>query len=192
MKYPELGRVKTRLAKGVGENKALGLYQYLVNRTLQIASNGKWSVQLHWAQSMEAYPGFEKYPHVVQEGDTLGERMARSLEMALEEHDSAVLIGSDIPGIQQNILQKAFETLEQNDLVFGPAKDGGYYLVGAKSRHPELFDLKAWSHDKVLQDSLDIAQSSGLSYGLVDTLSDLDTIDDLQHYPELLNMAGMK
>lgn len=191
LKYPQIGRVKTRLAKSIGDEKALAIYRHLVAHTLEVAALGEWNVQLHWAQEMDAYPGFETYDYTVQKGDDLGARMSHSIALGLESHDQAVLIGSDIPGIHEDILAEAFDQLLTKDLVFGPAEDGGYYLVGARKHVPEVFNLEEWSHPKVLEQSMKRAQAEGCSLGLVDRLSDLDTVEDLKKLHDLQKLFNI-
>ena len=96
-----------------------------------------------------------------------------------------VIIGSDIPDITTNIMQKAFEALNQNDLVLGPAADGGYYLIGVHRKtfrhwNPQLFSDISWGTDRVLPQTLGIAQKLGLNYSLLDTLRDVDRPEDLE------------
>jgi len=191
LKYPQLGRVKTRLAKGIGEEKALAIYQHLVAHTLEVAALGDWDVQLHWAQPMASYPGFEGYDYSLQKGDDLGSRMAGSMAKGLRHYDRVVLIGSDIPGIHEDIIEDAFEQLSRYDIVFGPAADGGYYLVGLSQYLPEVFQLREWSHPEVLAQSIELAKANGSTWALVDTLSDLDTEEDLKKLHKLQKLFNI-
>lgn len=188
LKYPEKGRVKTRLAESIGDNQALQLYKYLVNQSISQANQGAWDLQLHWAQGLTGYPGYEQFQYSVQHGADLGQRMHNSIKSGLESYDQVLLVGSDIAGISAETFGKAFKALNNYDLVLGPANDGGYYLIGMKEAYPELFNLKEWSHSLVLNQTLEKSRGLNLSHLLVETLTDIDTIDDLKAHPELLKM----
>jgi rSAM/selenodomain-associated transferase 2/rSAM/selenodomain-associated transferase 1 len=118
------------------------------------------------------------------DGD-IGRRMMAALSEAFQEgYESVVIIGSDVPDITSDILQQAFKKLQNNDLVLGPAADGGYYLIGMQmaawdSADPELFEDINWGTGEVLSQSLEKAKKRGLSYGLLDTLKDVDRPEDL-------------
>jgi rSAM/selenodomain-associated transferase 1 len=116
-----------------------------------------------------------------QEGADIGERMSNALEKILElGYSAAVLVGADIWGIECGDFKDAFGLLENKDVVFGPARDGGYYLVGLKIPHPELFRLAEWSHDRVLSDSLEICKRENFTVGLIRKLKDIDYAADLE------------
>lgn len=185
LKQPVLGKVKTRLAKTVGDTEALRIYKKLVDRTLREMDNGLWSLTLHWAYHQETPSELASYPHVFQQGAHLGARMQHSIAHEMKNFDHVVLIGADIPTITKEIVQKAFELLTTNDLVFGPAKDGGYYLVGMRKPCFEVFENDYWSHPDVLGNALSVAKTKGYSVGLVNQLRDLDDASDLEYFPHL-------
>jgi hypothetical protein len=91
-----------------------------------------------------------------------------------------VLIGTDCLELNEAILEEAFSTLEHSDAVIGPAKDGGFYLIGLKRGVPELFSGRKWSTPQVLQETTDILRHLDISYELLTELSDIDTFDDLK------------
>ena len=93
-------------------------------------------------------------------------------------YDKAVLIGSDLPDISPEIIGKAFDEIEQNDVVFGPAEDGGYYLVGMKKQHKFIFENKPWSEPTLLKQTLDELRKQEVSFSLLQTLNDIDTFED--------------
>ena len=115
----------------------------------------------------------------------LGRRMGRAFEAAFQgSKGAAVIVGSDIPDISANIIQQAFEGLQKNDLVLGPARDGGYYLIGMKNTipaetYPRLFNDINWGADKVLSQTLQTARESGLRFILLESLGDVDGPADL-------------
>lgn len=177
--------MKTRLAKTIGDEQALKLYEKLVENTLRQAQGGSWSFSLHWAFPNEVPAGFSDCESAFQSGEHLGERMYHSIHKESENHDKVVLIGADIPGISSAIISSSFELLDTQDIVFGPAQDGGYYLVGMKGPIRQIFETALWSHDRVLKDAIDVASANSYNVGFVETLNDLDDADDLRHFPVL-------
>ena len=180
-KPPELGQVKTRLAKSVGNQKALDLYKILLRNTfLRAGETGERVVVFYTNDndiSLADSFGFEVQ---YQSGKDLGEKMMNVFWWAFQQGiDQAVLIGTDCFDISSQILDKAFSLLRLNDLVFGPANDGGYYLIGMNELHESLFKNIPWSTEHVLGFSLKDADQHNLSYALVDELVDVDTIEDL-------------
>lgn len=110
----------------------------------------------------------------------LGERLSGAASSALSAGAAkVVLIGTDCPGISEDILAAAFASLEDDDLVLGPATDGGYYLLGLRQMAPQLFVGIPWSTDAVLRDTLDIARSLHLRVHLLPALPDIDRPEDL-------------
>ena len=83
-----------------------------------------------------------------------------------------------------------FKQLDKNDLVFGPAMDGGYYLIGLKENRVDLFSEIPWGEDRVLESSLGKASDLGLKAALIKERRDLDTIEDLKYFPELLKLVS--
>jgi rSAM/selenodomain-associated transferase 1 len=119
---------------------------------------------------------------VPQQGIDLGEKMSNAVSEILKQGRKAVITGSDIPDLDRSIIGAAFSTLEHNDIVLGPAKDGGYYLVGMKVLHQQLFEDIHWSTAEVLSRTVEIIKATGLTCSLLPELSDLDTIEDYKKY----------
>lgn len=120
-----------------------------------------------------------------QEGDSLGERMERGLRRVLEQgYRSCVLIGTDIPEILDSDFRQAFTALKTSDVVFGPTREGGYYLVGMKRPHPEIFSGQSYGHGSVLVNAMRASAQAGLVVSRIRTLNDLDTRRDLCGYRE--------
>jgi rSAM/selenodomain-associated transferase 1 len=114
----------------------------------------------------------------LHEGD-LGTRMQEAFrEVFSRGYQNAALVGADIPDLSATIILDAIDILSGHDLVFGPAEDGGYYLVGMRKMIKEVFENVPWSSDKTLKKSLDQAQKFDYSAGFTKTLYDIDTIDD--------------
>jgi len=183
VKAPIAGEVKTRLAADIGNEKALEVYWQLLETTKKVALHLAidkliWSNK-GWADNESFWPE-ESFECHLQEGFELGEKMSNALEFHFKQgYTKLLLIGSDCPEISTDILQEAINSLDQNDLVIGPAIDGGYYLIGMKKLHPELFNEMKWSHAKVLEQTIQKAKANALRYHLLKALSDIDNLSDL-------------
>ena len=114
-----------------------------------------------------------------QTGQDLGYRMANAFAHCLTLHRRVVMIGSDLPNLPVSFLDQAFNDLEINDVVLGPALDGGYYLIGVKKLYPALFSGIAWGSSQVLERTLQIMKREKLAYTLLESMQDLDRIEDL-------------
>ena len=187
LKYPEKGKVKTRLAKKIGSDKALELYWYLVHNTI-CNSNGTHFAELHFQNQLPSKHPFLNLTCKYQKGENIGERMFNSLASVLDSAELAILIGADIPEMSTDVIEEAVKILQSNDVVFGPSKDGGYYLVGMKKACREIFELEEWSHSKVLEQTIEKVKQLGLSFDFTKELNDLDTFEDLKDFPKLLEM----
>lgn len=193
-RYPELGRVKTRLAETVGTPEALRVYRDLLARTRSAASAVAASKTLWLAGDLPADDAFEEWEGFTQRpqaaGD-LGQRMHTAFAEAFAAGATAgVIIGTDCPELTPGHLQEAFQQLISHDVVVGPAQDGGYYLLGMNTLLPELFQDKPWSTDAVLAHTLADANRLGLRVAHLPTLSDVDTASDLQAWQSRLRGAG--
>lgn len=183
---PELGKVKTRLAKTIGDTAALKVYEYLLNHThhtllqLNIDKAVYYSVAVRDNDLWNA-THFQKH---LQQGNDLGIRMQHAFETAFKaNYDKVIIIGSDLLDLKAAHIQDALDALNTNDVVIGPAHDGGYYLMGMTNLHPAVFQNKNWGTDSVFQDTMRDLQN--LDVHLLDELNDIDTFDDFKVYPEL-------
>lgn len=121
--------------------------------------------------------------YFAQSGEGLGERMLNAFrEVFAKGYRSCVLLGSDIPEMTAGDIKSAFDVLDHSDAVCGPTADGGYCLIGMKRPLPELFDGKSYGHEKVIDDLMAAADSSGIRMGKVRSHRDMDTPDDLLEY----------
>ncbi|SEC32058.1 hypothetical protein SAMN04489761_2669 [Tenacibaculum sp. MAR_2009_124] len=181
---PELGKVKTRLAKSIGDYAALDVYKFLLNHTKKVTEKGLFDIAVYYSVKIRENdiwdtPKFKKY---AQHGNDLGERMQHAFEEGFENnYDKVVIVGSDLYDLQLEHIDKAFDKLETNDVVIGPAEDGGYYLLGLKKVIPEIFKNKNWGTETVRQDTLNDLQN--LSVHLLTTLNDIDIFEDIQNNP---------
>lgn len=178
-----LGKVKTRLASGMGEIRALEIYKHLVQLTysaLEAVPVPVWTFFSDFIPE-STHPTVEK--SFVQQGQDLGERMLNAFARTFESgRNKVVLIGTDCPTLQSQHLIQAFAALNDSDLVLGPASDGGYYLIGMKGRAAYLFEGIAWSTPQVLSQTLHVASQHGLTTTLLGELEDIDTQEDWQRY----------
>ena len=178
-----LGKVKTRLAAGVGEEQALNIYIQLLAKTYLVLRDISVSITTYFSEFIPEKPTYPAGNRMVQVGQDLGERMknafAENFELGIEK---VVLIGTDCPSLEGKHIIQAFEALDQSDLVLGPAKDGGYYLIGMKRRADFLFEGITWSSELVLSQTLALAAEQGLQTSLLPVLEDIDTLEDWERY----------
>ena len=182
IKNPELGHVKTRLAASVGDEKALAVYQRLLKITRDQTQLAPCIRHLCYSNHVDENDDWDReyfHKHVQSDGD-LGARMLGALQGAFNrEAKKVVIIGSDCPEITTEIISDAFASLDKYDVVVGPAKDGGYYLIGMTCPLPMLFKNKKWSTDSVFSDTVLDLTKMGLTHYRLKELSDLDTVSDL-------------
>ena len=193
-RYPTPGAVKTRLIPAVGAAGAAMLHRQMTESTLckarELCQRMPGSIVVHFdgsdSQQMANWLGTDLVYQSQGSGD-LGVRMDRSIASACQSADRVILSGTDCPKLTADILAQAFEYLLDRDLVLGVALDGGYYLIGMRQPQPELFVDVDWGTDRVLQQTIDIANSLNLSIGYLPTLADIDRPEDLP----LLAQAGL-
>lgn len=178
-KPPILGKVKTRLAQGIGDENALEVYKNLLRHTIEIARNSTLKPAVFATEESGYFneSGFEQY--LQPEGD-LGNKMDLACRQMLNSAEKVVIIGTDCPDISHQHIDRANKLLDSNDVVFGPCEDGGYYLLGLKKSHKELFENLPWSTESLLELTLDRCQEAGIKTALLEELSDVDTIHDLK------------
>lgn len=182
-KAPRAGRVKTRLQPLLGPQGAARLTARLLCHTVSVAAASGFDVVVACdppEAAGEIRPLLPRDVRIMaQSGGDLGERMAAAAAGALSRGRPAILIGTDAPTMRPATLLEAAAHLQQVDTVFGPAADGGYYLVGLARPVPAVFALgPVWGGPTVLLDSLDAAAESGATVALLEMLRDLDTPDD--------------
>lgn len=189
-KAPRPGTVKTRLAADVGDAEATRIYRALGSGVVDAVRTGPWTTVVCYAPA-DARPEMRRWlgdPHLVfrpQAGGDLGRRMERAVEDAFAEGADAVcVVGADTPCIDGGLVDRAFHALEDHDVVLGPAKDGGYWLVGVDRPRPELFRDVPWSTPRVLEVTRARVRAAGLREQLLPVLADVDRLDDVP--PELL------
>jgi len=184
-KAPLAGRVKTRLAAGIGGQAAADLYARLMEDTVCTTVQAALAPVTLCVD--RAHPDFialgERYDLAIagQQGTDLGMRMYQAIRNALQQADFAVLIGTDCPLMSADYLAQACESLRRgSEFVFGPAEDGGYVLAGARRAEPKLFSAMCWSTAHVMQQTRRRLRWLNRSCTELDTLWDLDTREDLE------------
>jgi rSAM/selenodomain-associated transferase 1 len=190
VKNIKLGKVKTRLAKTVGDDNAFKVYKALVEVTENATSNINVDKRIYFSDAIID----EKWPNdfkAVQKGNDLGERMSNAFKDGFTSgYDNIVLIGSDLPNISEDIIIHGFDSIKSKDIVFGPAEDGGYYLVGFSKFHNCVFENKAWSTSNLLKETLTELNQKNIDVSIIVTFNDIDTFEDLQAYPEFLKLIS--
>ncbi len=183
-KYPEKGKVKTRLAVDIGEENAAKLQIAFVKDLLILHDNKEYDLFICFSpkekeDDMRKLYGTVNY--IPQEGKDLGERMKNCFDLLLNEFQKVIIIGSDIPDILERNIKKALALLNDNEAVLGPAKDGGYYLIGInKGVDTDIFSGINWSTDKVLEQQKRNLEEKGIGFALLEVRSDVDTVEDLE------------
>lgn len=178
VKQPRPGRVKTRLARDLGTVSATWWFRHQVTQLLRRVDDPRWRVVLAVSpdRAVAARDWPPQFPRVPQGAGDLGQRMARLLTGM--RPGPVCLIGGDIPGVTRAHIWRAFWALGHHDAVFGPATDGGFWLVGVKGIMPStLFRDVRWSTDHALSDSMATLPDARIA--MVDRLNDVDTAADL-------------
>ncbi|MGD1847740.1 MAG: TIGR04282 family arsenosugar biosynthesis glycosyltransferase [Salibacteraceae bacterium] len=182
-KNPDLGKAKTRLAKTVGDEAALRVYKALLAHTQGITQEVKVDKAVFYADRLgPENDGWrtDAFMREVQSGADLGVRMSTAFSWGfVQGYKRIVIIGTDCYELDAQGLENAFEALMDHDAVIGPAKDGGYYLLGLSDMLPSLFQDKNWSTDEVLPATLSDLEKGNAKVKLLTTLSDVDTEADL-------------
>ena len=173
------GKVKTRLAKTIGHEAALNIYKQLITLTQKETQNLSTTRHIYYSQEIEnsLWVNDEKF---IQQGNDLGEKMQNAFQNGFNQgYENIIIIGSDLPNISRDIINSGFDKLNNKDLVFGPADDGGYYLLGMSKMTNSVFEDKPWSQGSLLKVTLNELDQQERSFSLLDTLNDIDTYEDL-------------
>lgn len=191
-RYPEAGKTKTRLIPALGEQGAADLQrrmtEHLISRIDNLAASRSLTLEIRYEGGnetlMRSWLG-DKFAYHPQPPGDLGHRMCTVFDEAFNNDvEKMIIIGTDIPGISADIITEALDQLDRHDLVFGPARDGGYYLISVQRNcwpkvNPILFENIAWGTEAVLSQTLLVAEKIGLSHMLLEILDDVDRPEDL-------------
>ena len=191
-KKPERGKVKTRLANTIGDEKAVEVYQYLLDHTHRQAALLKVPTFVFFEK--EEQPEYllnNNYHSALQESGNLGDKMKAAFRKVFEQgYRKIIIVGTDCLELDAEILNQAFYLLQSHEIVLGPAKDGGYYLLGMKKLYPRLFENKNWSTSTVLSDTMNDIKTLALNVHLLKELTDVDIYQDLSE--GLKDILGIK
>lgn len=178
---PELGKCKSRLAAKVGDQAALDIYNFLLDKTVSFTKDLKVEKWVYYSETiwMDDIWDNKVYKKKLQVGNDLGERMMNAFDEGfMAGFENIIIIGSDMFHLDQIDLEAAFSKLVDHDFVVGPAQDGGYYLLGMKSLKKELFQNKEWGTDTVLSETLKNLESKKVA--LLEEKNDVDYYEDIK------------
>ncbi|HEY9202068.1 MAG TPA: TIGR04282 family arsenosugar biosynthesis glycosyltransferase [Gammaproteobacteria bacterium] len=186
-KAPVEAQCKTRLIPLLGESGATKFYKDLLQHCLLTVSQLDNTDIALYVTPHTQHPFLQQLVsdyHTIlqlQQGRDLGERMHHAMQQGLQDYQRVVLIGSDCPGITPGYLERAFATLQHSDLVIGPAKDGGYVLIGGQRISAEIFANTRWSSEQVFEQCLRNIHHAGYSHQCLAPQQDIDTPEDFLH-----------
>ena len=185
---PQMGQVKTRLQPALSAQSVLKLYQAFIKDTLVISRRINGADRFIYFTGSRETPFLDQFAGeftlVRQRGKNLGRRMYQAfLNCQRKDFEKMIMIGTDCLTVTVQDLELAFAKLDRFDLVLGPSRDGGYYLIGLNRNHPELFRRIPWSTSDVLQQTLDRAKAKGLAVTLLPSWYDIDRPEDLARLP---------
>lgn len=185
LKYPSPGKVKTRMAKSLGEVRAARIYSAMAKTVIGAVGEkhplfifyDPPSMKKQTAEWLGADLTGELLP---QKGNCLGERISNAVDHCIGAGSGkVVVIGTDCIEITADTIAESFELLDGKDAVIGPCEDGGYYLIGMKRSHPEIFRGIDWSTEKVTRQTLEKMRGLSLRTGIMKTLRDIDSAEGL-------------
>jgi rSAM/selenodomain-associated transferase 1 len=181
---PELGKAKTRLAKTVGDETALEIYTFLLEKTCNVSAKVTADKAVYYSVKVRYNDIWDenRYQKHQQVGEDLGIRMLHAFKNGFDAgYQKVLIIGSDLYDLTSEIIESAFVELDTNDVVIGPAEDGGYYLLGMNSLHTAIFKNKDWGTSSVRKDTL--ADLKDKKVHLLQELNDVDVFEDIEHHP---------
>jgi uncharacterized protein len=189
MKYPEPGKVKTRLSSEVSQDFVVKLYRRFILDILSSLENLEERLVICFSppereEELMAWLGLNRN-YLAQEGEDMGQRMCGCFrELFSQGFERAVLIGADSPDLPPAILREAMAALEDNDAVLGPSTDGGYYLIGftREGFHPAIFEGLSWGTNRVLAETRALLEAEGRKVHHLQEWRDVDTREDLLEF----------
>ncbi len=187
---PELGKVKTRLAATIGDEKALKVYKLLIAHTIKITQNITADKYVFYSNNIQVNDAWDNtiFRKKLQKGDDLGMRMKNAFqELFSMGYEKVLIVGTDIYELTQQDIEEAFTQLKDNKFVIGPAEDGGYYLLGMKEINLPVFENKNWGTQTVLQDTLNDLQNEKVV--LFPKKNDIDRYEDITKFKNKCNRS---
>lgn len=184
IKNIEKGKVKTRLAATVGDDRALAIYMELLRHTRDTVKEIVANRYLYYSKFVNTEDDWlaDDFGKEIQSSGGLGERMQSAFRNTFETNQKVVIVGSDCASLTEEIVQDAFDQLDENDFVIGPALDGGYYLLGMRTFEPSVFEDIEWSTEQVLPQTISKIENLNKKYYLLPALSDIDYEADWKKY----------
>jgi len=179
---PELGKCKTRLAKTIGNEAALEVYKHLLNHTLKTTQQIRADKFVFYSEAIQKNDIWDDtiFGKKLQQGHDLGKKMKNAFKELFQiGYKKIVIIGSDVLDLETRHINNALSDLNTTDCVLGPAKDGGYYLLGLNKMFDFLFENKSWSTSKLWEETINDLKENALTFTTLETLNDIDTFDDL-------------
>lgn len=182
VKNPVKGKVKTRLAAEIGDDKALEVYISLLEHTKKITCALKADKFLFYDQYINEEDEWNRavFQKHLQHGDDLGARMKSGFTSIFRKgYQSVIIIGSDCFELTTEIIEQAFLEMKEKDFIVGPAKDGGYYLLGMRQMEEDVFKNIEWSTSSVFEKTIKNISKLNKTYSVLPVLSDVDRLNDL-------------
>ena len=179
---PQLGKVKTRLAVDIGDADALGIYLILANHTKSVTEPLDCDKIVFYSDHIDTEDNWANniFAKAIQQGNDLGEKMKNAFTYGFASgYSSICIIGTDCFELSGEVISEAFGKLSSHDAVIGPAKDGGYYLLGMNKIYEDLFQNKKWSSDSVAKETIKDFKWLNLKYHVLPELRDVDTKEDI-------------
>lgn len=180
---PELGKCKTRLANSIGDEEALKIYKDLLQHTANVSKKVNAKRFVFYSENIQQNDIWDNsyFKKKLQKGNDLGERMENAFQTLFSKgFKKVIIVGSDLLDLTENIIENAYLKLDVNDAVIGPAEDGGYYLLGMKTRSKKVFKNKDWGTETVYKNTE--KDFFGKSLYVLETLNDIDYLEDLKPY----------
>jgi len=191
IKYPEKGRVKSRLAKAICGKIVVEIYRNSVLDILSVLArlNSSFMILFHPAAALRKFERWlgTKYEYIPQIGNNLGERLKNGfVDVFAKNYTNVIVLASDVPDLTKEVIREACEALDDSDVVIGPSPDGGYYLLGftRSTFFPEVFEKIMWSKDTVFDDTLERLKKMKRRVHILPLWRDIDTLEDLKVFVE--------
>ncbi|WP_297805205.1 TIGR04282 family arsenosugar biosynthesis glycosyltransferase [uncultured Polaribacter sp.] len=184
---PELGKAKTRLAKTVGDETALEIYKFLLQKTRDVSLKVTSDKAVYYSVKIRTNDIWDNeiYQKHQQNGEDLGIRMKNAFKDGFASgYKKVMIIGSDLYNLSSENIENAFNNLNDNDFVIGPALDGGYYLLGMNSLQENIFENKDWGTETVRKDTLEDLKDKKVK--LLEFKNDIDIYEDILDIPEIM------
>ncbi|MGB2692921.1 MAG: TIGR04282 family arsenosugar biosynthesis glycosyltransferase [Thermodesulfobacteriota bacterium] len=197
LKYPESGKVKTRLAKDIGNNEAARIYSLMALNIIEsVVAPECYNTIIFYdppekEQEIKNWVGKKEIQYAPQAGNTLGDRISNAFKAVFSSGiEKAVIIGTDCLDVSSDIINVAIHLLDETEVVLGPAEDGGYYLLGLNKYEPQVFQDIDWSTEHVLEQTVLKIVENKLTYHKLKTLKDIDTVEDINdQFGDILRKA---